>query len=364
MSTAARLSTIDLGFLYTQWTVGDRKGMMKSLAGNYKPLNFADLDMRVEDDAIEDAKECTQEELETVPKDRIISELDGNPFFLSDLAIDQSDSVFHSLKDKRFEADVIRLLVNTSYGIGFGAGFHETYTVSGLPVDHYKEFKPDITQLFMGKNGDGITHSFKVQYRDERGKDISVLGSVRTKGAIILPQPFGGAMGVILDEKGGIAKPELAKARVLTIDPGFGTTDMYATDSMTPVEKYMFSTKTAMNSVYKLVGDKLREQFSLTLPLYKVERYVRDGKIIHKGKMYNLRSVIRWAYGVIAEQLVSEIVNKVDLNEIDHIIIVGGGGIALGPYLKKHLDNVVMGNQWSVTEGYRRWGLRKWKDVL
>src|SRR5690606_24338670 len=96
------ISAIDLGFLYTKALVNGKKILMKSVVGNSKPQRFADLNMGLKSDT-----------------DHIESRVGTEDFFVSDLAIEQSDTVYYSLKDNRFDSKATEVLVRTALGLGF-----------------------------------------------------------------------------------------------------------------------------------------------------------------------------------------------------------------------------------------------------
>lgn len=327
------ISAIDLGFLYTKAIINGKRIIMKSVVGNSKTQRFNDLDFGLKD------------------TDNLQTRLGTNNYFVSDLAIDQSDVILHSLKDDRFSSEATGVLINTAMGLGFGSDAVTTHVVSGLPVSHYSIYREDIKNLFLSK-----IHNFEVH---DSGRLIR--GSAKVEKSIFLPQPFGALIDRVMDDKGNVADKELSSKVVAVIDPGFGTSDVYVTDALSPVERLTFSTKTAMNRAYSLISDKLEENFEVILPLYAIEKIVRKGEFRKNGKTYDMSSVINWAFQATAQQLLSEITNKwKNTYEIDSILLAGGGGKALSPYLLKEFPNIELLNnsQWSIVSGYYKWGVK------
>lgn len=341
-----KLAVIDLGFLYTKAKVNHKDFMMKSVVGNSRTLNFGDLRMGSQ----------------PVDKDHLVSSLEGEDYFVSDLAIDQSDSVIHSLKTKRFDSSATQVLMNTVFGLGFGSGSHVSYAVSGLPVSHYADFKEEIKKLFMGEGTGGKTHQYRVK------TDSSTYeGSLRLLDSRFVPQPFGALIDVTCDNSGAISNMEYAGKTVAIVDIGFGTTDVFVANQLNPVEKLSFSTQTAMNHAYRMISNRIQESFEVSLPLYGVEALVKSGKFHTHGKSYSMTPTINWAYQLTAEQLVSEIQNKwKTMHEIDYIILAGGGSLGLADYILPEFQNASLapGGQQAVVRGYWKWGLRTWKDVF
>ncbi|MMZ43629.1 hypothetical protein D1872_51920 [compost metagenome] len=353
-----KLSAIDLGFLYTKAIVNNKRIITKSVVGDGKSLEFKDLDMTTED---------TKRQKDSISfKDGMLD------YFVSDLAIDQSDTIYHSLKDDRFDSDSIKILVRTMFGLGFGYGQHQSYIVSGLPASHYGKFKDQIKALFMGQGQ--LVHNFSVdwdRFMSDEGMVIearpqSAIGQVRTIEGRFLPQPHGAAMSRILAPDGSIEDKSLAAKTVAVIDPGFGTSDVYVLSALSPVERLTFSVPVAMNTAYTLISNKIKEKFGVTLPLYKIESIVRTNTFIKNGVAHDMTQVNVWAFKSTAHQLVAEIYNHwKNTHEIDHILTAGGGGAALYPYIQGEFRNIELlrNSQWSIVEGYNRWGKRTWKDA-
>jgi plasmid segregation protein ParM len=334
------ISAIDLGFMYTKSIVDGRRHIMKSVVGQGRKLRFRDLDMGGDKG-----------------KDDIIFEDSVGTSFVSDLAIDQSEVVFHSLRDKRFDTATTDVLVKTALGMGLTTGHHTTNIVSGLPVSHYDIFKDDITNLFLGETGQGKCHGYAVQSRGE-----SYIGTVDIEQGRFLPQPFGALLDYLLDDNGKFVDEDIVGDTIAVIDPGFGTTDIYVVDGLTPVERLTFSTKVAMNYAYGLIGNKVEQELGKTVPLYEIEGIVLTGELRKGGKRYNMRPVIDFAFQVTAEKLINEVLNKWKdgINDIEHIVVSGGGGFNLFPYLEKEFPSIEMieDPQWAVVNGYYKWGVR------
>lgn len=330
------ISAIDLGFLYTKAIINGERIIMKSVVGNAKKQRFADLDMGF-------GKENS---------DHLQSRVGMQEYFVSDMAIDQSDIVIHSLEDDRFDSEATEVLVKTVFALGLGQDFVDTNVVSGLPVSHYDVYKDNISNLFLGK-----THNYEVH-----NNGTLIKGGVRINDGTFLPQPFGALLDRVLADDGSIQDKALASKTVAVIDPGFGTTDVYVANSLSPVEKLTFSTKTAMNHSYNLISNVIEERHGILLPLHSIEHIVQTKHFKNKGKVYPMQQTIDWAYKSTATQFLAELTNKwKSIHEIDHILLAGGGGIALAPYILPQFPNIELlaDAQWAVVNGYQKWGVRK-----
>ena len=345
--------------MYKRQIINRQRIITKSVVGDGKELHFRDMDLVSDED---------------LKKKDYIQTRDGlQEYFISDLAIDQSDSIYHSLKSDRFNNDAILQLVRTAFGIGLGSGNHSMYIVSGLPASQYAKYKDNIKSLFMGEGQQ--THNYSVTYERYKGLDEThifaraqtAMGTVRTIEGRFLPQPHAAAMDRILAPDGSIEDKVLAGKTVGVIDPGFGTSDIYVISALSAVQKLTFSTPIAMNTAYTLISNKIEEKFGVTLPLYAVEAVVLSKRFIKNGIPHDMSQVIQWAFKATAQQLVSEIYNKwKNTHEIDHILVAGGGGAALYQYLVTEFSNIekLHNGQWAIASGYDKWGRRTWKDAV
>jgi hypothetical protein len=328
---------IDLGFLYSNAIVNGKRIMIKSVVGDAHPQRFNELNM-----SLKDGEDCIKVKFHT------------NTHFVSDLAINQSSIIHHSLKGDRFNTDATEILIKAIFGMSRANG-DVGYVVSGLPVSHYSKYKNDITNLF-------LSNGYKIHNYDIEVNHQNLVGSIKIIGGKFVPQPFGVLLDSILDSEGEISNKELANKVVAVIDIGFGTTDVYVSDSLTPLDKLSFSLPTAMNSSYKLISNKLEERFGVTLQLHSVEQIARIGEFRNKGKIYSIKELTDWSYKNVAHQIIDEIINKWgnSIHEIDEILLAGGGGIALSRWIKPEFPNInlVENAQWSVVNGYHKWGVR------
>lgn len=329
---------IDLGFLYTKAIINNKPIIIKSVVGDAKTQRFDDLDFGLKDQG-----------------DRIKSRVGTEDYFVSDLAINQSDVIHHSLKGDRFNSSATEVLVRTVLGMGVGSDYVNSKVVSGLPVSHYDTYKDSIEELFLGRGQK--THNFDLEVNKK-----PIRGSVQLNDGKFIPQPFGALLDRILDDKGSIHDKELAGKTVAVIDPGFGTTDIYVANALSPVERLTFSTSTAMNHAYRLIANKIEDDFGSSLLLHEVEAIVRKGEFRSSGKVYNMKSIVDWAYKNTALQIVTEVTNKWNRSsrEVDRILLAGGGGYALSRWILPEFNNIELldDSQWAVVRGYHKWAIR------
>jgi hypothetical protein len=125
------ISAVDIGFKNVKGIINGKKVFMKSVVGDSRTLKFEDLNIGKKD------------------TDHLKSKVGSKEYFVSDLAIEQSDTVYYSLNDDRFNSESTDVLVKTAFALGFGNESTQTSVVSGLPASHYKTYKDDIKDLFL-----------------------------------------------------------------------------------------------------------------------------------------------------------------------------------------------------------------------
>jgi hypothetical protein len=332
------ISAVDIGFKNVKGIINGKRVILKSVVGDSKPQRFEDLNMGLKD------------------TDHIKSKVGSKEYFVSDLAIEQSDTVYYSLDDNRFNSESTDVLVKTAFALGFENETVETSVVSGLPASHYAVYKKDISDLFLR------THKYAVMNNRNLLK-----GSAKVVDGRFIPQPFGALLDRVLDESGRIADKQLASKTVAVIDIGFGTTDIYVADALAPVERLTFSTKTAINHSHNYISNIIEEKFGILLPLYSIEKIVQTQEFRNKGKVFDMGQLIQKAYHNTSLQLVAEITNKwKTIHEIDYILLAGGGGIALSKNILPHFENIELlyDAQWAVVNGYYKWGVRHFAKTI
>jgi plasmid segregation protein ParM len=336
------VNAIDLGFMYTKAIVNGKPIIIKSVTGTGKELRFRGLNI-----------------VGSEGKDNIECIVDEQRYFVSDLALTQSKYPKYSLKGDRFDETATKVLLNAVLGLGYGSGNHAGYFVSGLPVEHFKNYEQDISKLFLG-DSDWYSHDYNVT------KDgIIHQGTVRALSGTFIPQPFGVAVDEILNSKGDIEDKGLLKSRVAVIDIGFGTTDVFVIQSFDTLESLTFSTRKAMNTAYTFIADSIKES-GIEVSLPEVDDIVKSGQFRKDGKTYKIQPTIEQAFSLTAEAIVDHIYNSwgADASKIDVVILAGGGGLALQKWIKPLFSNLRMAKngQMAVVNGYYKWGVMNYQD--
>ncbi|MTI60196.1 MAG: ParM/StbA family protein [Firmicutes bacterium] len=288
----------------------------------------------------------------------LIIEVDNEKFFVGDLAIRQSELMQSTISEKRIESIENKVLFLTGFALldGVGTGVSKFNLVTGLPVDEYLQFKELLTEK--------LIKDHVIRLIDGTKNDNKLIQIKRCK---VIPQPFGTLFNMLLDDYGNIQDKELVGLNIGVIDIGFRTSDYAVANKLEFVDRLSSSSTTALSTAYRIIGRKLKEAYDINKPIHQLEDMIRNRSFTYNGKDIDITDLVNKAFSLTAGNIVSEI-NTLwpDIWEMDKIFITGGGGLALGDYFKKYLDNyiVVPGGQFSNVEGYQKVCNRSFKRVI
>ncbi len=325
---------IDLGYGFVKISDGKKDKLFPSVVGQARNLRYV-----------------TDESPEQNMINNLHVAVDGREYFVGDLANRQSDVVLFSLNESRMDESISKVLLTTALAL-LAEGHNTNFNiVTGLPVGFFTETKQTVTQLFKGR------HKISLKRNQTSDQDYTVM----VNEVKVLPEPFGSLFDLILDYTGNIVDENLAASKVGIIDIGFRTTDYIVVDNLENIDRLSGSSNTALSTAYVLISELLKEEFKISKPIYQLDQIVRSGEIRISGKTYNLEEIIKHAFSVVAEKLITEI-NSLWINkwELDMVFITGGGGVALAQYLMPHFDNSLLAKeaQFANVYGFRKMSQR------
>lgn len=311
-----KVSALDLGFGYTNGKRGEREISFPSVAGPERRILESSL----------------------TEKDPLTHMIDKNRgVFVGDLALRQSSTKTFSLKEQKAEQPGIDSMIEAALGaLSPGPETDHINLVTGLPVTFYFKQKRQIADL-LEKD-----HNIFMQYGD-----YTVTKKVRIHDVKVIPQPLGSAMDFLLHENGSIKEDQKrhAAGKIGVLDIGFFTNDLLMLHKMEIVQDQSRSLRSGMSVALKALADA-----GVDLPIYELDKQIRNGQYpLAKEK----------AFAALADQILGEI--ETYWGAVDLILVTGGGGVALFPYLEKHLKNVQLLGQMSNVRGYHKIGMRSWR---
>lgn len=303
---------VDVGFGFVKATDGTQRYIFPSVVGDARELRYK---TGMGSDNI---------------LDNLAVQVDGEDYFVGDLANRQSEFLLSTQSQKRVSSIENKVLFNTSLVLFNAPVTKESQfnLVTGLPVDEYKEYKYRLKEQIKGSQ---VVH---MVYNGHKYRYEIVIDKCK-----VIPQPFGTLFNELLTASGKVDKRELSTSKIGVIDIGFRTTDLVVADNLEFVEKLSITVETAMSSAYKLITRNLKEELGFNKPIYQMEKIIRDGRLSFQNETIELNDLITKAYNMAAKKIASEVSSLwSNLWEFDYIFITGGGGIALYKYIDDLLE--------------------------
>ena len=171
----------------------------------------------------------------------------------------------------------------------------------------------------------------------------------------------------MLNEAGEVKDKRFVQEKIGVIDIGFRTSDYTVADKTRYSERGSRTTESGISKAFALIAAKLREATGVNVELYRLYDAVSRGSIKIKGKTIDLKPLTEQAFSRLATSIASEVERLwMDDWDIDILVVTGGGGAVLAPYLKPLLQGEVMGIQSSEdarlnnVRGYWKYGTNVW----
>lgn len=276
-----------------------------------------------------------------------ISVITDQYYFIGNLALEQSKIFFHSLRQDRFDDPATDALIKAALGLIMKED-GELRIVTGLPPKFYATHKDKLVKALKK------THTFIYN------------GNFRTIHVThvqVVPQLVGTMLDLVYDDNLNIKDETFAKETIGVIDPGFGTTDLGVFAKLHYKEEMKDSIRYNMNEVVTLVRHTLYNQYGVELDdSLSTDRIVRSGILPYGEKNIDVSPIVEWAKKTVAHAIVNHVQN-VWINKwaIHRIVLTGGGGEALYPFISPLLDVVKPDDaQFANVRGYYKKAMKAW----
>lgn len=297
---------VDIGFGFTKATDGNENFLFKSVIGE-----AADIQYR-------------EQLMDTARRDPYLHlEIEDEQYFIGELAERQSNVRSYTL-------DQDQLVTKYAHTLALGAlsqlvdSNDPIKLVTGLPISYYRRHRDQLTEILEGRH-----ELTMVLPNGEREDKIVKVDRVR-----IVPQPFGSVFNLMLNQIGRISNQRFAKDKIGIIDIGFRTADYTISDKTRYSERGSRTTDSGISQAFKVIATALQEKSGVNVELYRLYDAVERSSIKIRGKSYDLTRIINHAFGQLATAVSSEVSRLwADDWDIDTIVVTGGGGAVLAPYL-------------------------------
>jgi len=332
---------IDIGFGFTKATDGKDFLVFKSVYGEAAELQFRE-------NLLGKAKH--DEHLQV--------EINETSYFVGELAERQSSSRSFTLDQNQFVSSSSKILALAALSKLVHQPKQSIKLVVGLPIGHYRQYKDELAIMLK------TTHTFTAVDADGKSTDFDItVSDVR-----VLPQPIGTVMDRLLGSNGTPKNQRFATDKIGVIDVGFRTTDYTISDKGRYSERGSLTTRNGISRAFTKIGAKLKEACNIDIEIYRLFEAVDSGNIKIRGKAYDLKSITEKSFKQLATAIAAD-ANTVwaDDWDIDAIMITGGGGAVLAPYIESQLEGVVIPIQQDLdyrlhnVRGYFKFGLYTWQ---
>ena len=182
----------------------------------------------------------------------------------------------------------------------------------------------------------------------------------------VIPQPFGSMYDMVLDDAGKVGDRQLLQQKIGIVDIGFQTSDLTVSDRGTFLERASQSTETGVGRAFATIAGKIREKSGVTVELYRLYEAMEEGRIKIRGDSFDLSRLIEHVLTQLATDIASD-ANRLWADEwdMDAIVITGGGGAVLAPYLAPLLSGRVLRStgrdaRLNNVRGFLKFGVQTW----
>lgn len=254
--------------------------------------------------------------------------------------------------------NIIKFLTSLALLTDEDQGYAEFNVVTGLPV---LEFKNQRDELFNMMFNSGNPFKFTMHYGP---KDVEK--TIKIKNVKIISQGEGAFYDYILDESGNIKndKAESISGTVMVVDPGYRTSDIVTMENGRYLEPLSDQINKGVNQLHQEIVKLIMEKYNIKKEARDVDKLVREGKLFHNMKEYDLTGIISEAAIPFAEDIVEYLhyISNDQLGSVQRVLLTGGGSNILYPHIKDLLNDitevVLMNNaEFCNASGYHKYGL-------
>ena len=125
--------------------------------------------------------------------------------------------------------------------------------------------------------------------------------------------------------------------------------------------------ETGISKCFSVIANKLRQESSIDIELFRMFKFVSTGSIKIKGKEYNISNLKKRVYNHTASAISRDLTRLWEDDwDIDSIILSGGGSNEIGEYLAPKIEgNIIpipkaVDARFNNVQGYLKFGRYKW----
>jgi plasmid segregation protein ParM len=272
--------------------------------------------------------------------------------FIGELAARQGrPGAVRSPRDRDRVADpIVTHLADAAFAkLLSGMDYVRASIVTGLPVDFYR----DAIQLADHLRGQHLAET------DERSIVVDV------EDVLVVPQPFGALLSILLDERGKLMADvaHLAQGRVAVLDVGQFTTDLILVDSLEYIEAGSASLEVGVSTALEMLRKVLLDEHRISYEPHELEVAIRRGWLVIDGQTVHLNGLAGDHLSTIAQSVEARARTLWNIGTLSAIVLAGGGALALKDWLKPYFRQALYAPDAAMANvtGFLRYGLRRWR---
>jgi plasmid segregation protein ParM len=328
------ITAVDIGFGFTKGIQGTDKIIFKSIIGDTENLQFWS------HFAAEDTS------------DYFHLTVDGKPVFVGDLAEQQSDVHYFTLDQEKLMSDFVKILALTAVG-HYAEDDTSVRLISGLPVVFYKKNRLRFIEILKGRHD--------LVFHDSQGHQTKK--QIHIESVHLVPQPLGSALNRIVNDNGEMVHDVTTQSKIGVIDIGFKTSDVIVLDHLKYISRASKTMDIGISNAFAIIANTLRERSGVNIELYRMYDAVKKGSIKIRGQVFDFSNIKKQVYSRIAGMIANDLERLWASDwDMDTIILSGGGGAELAPYLAPLITGHVLpvdnniDNRFNNVEGYLKYG--------
>jgi len=261
-------------------------------------------------------------------------ELENSRSYLIGDAAMVGGSGIRTWEEKAVENANLQILIATAASLL--GNDDEIDLVVGLPLTYYRTQKDEVTSLLKKLDVSIIVDG----YNRKR---------VKVNTVYVFPQGAGAYYAACLSINGEVKNPQLVNNPVGLIDIGYRTTDILVMSKgkkgLMPREELSGGIDLGMKFAYQIVQSEIEEVVKKPIDLLAIEKAIfwEQSKLLHRGIEYSLSEYVQFANEELANQITAKVKIKWgdEIDSLSAVIIAGGGGEALTPYLRRSFPTMI-----------------------
>jgi len=284
-----------------------------------------------------------------IPINDLKIKINGKLYFVGKYALRHSAYLHRDLSQSRAVENDLEILYLTALSLFCSDSTNSFKVVTGLPVDRM-HMAGELKERIGGEKSVAV------------GRNNEFYGQrIIIDDLVIVPQPLGTYWSEYLDSFGRIS--DGVDGRVGIIDIGFKTTDLSVLEDGEYVASKSKSTFTGLSNAYRNISTKIASLYGIERESYALDEVVIKRKIRVRGESVDISDLVNEEFKKLAVNTLAEVNSIWNIAEFDALILSGGGGQSLSPFMLPHLPHGRLAKNplSSNCSGYYNWGVKLWK---